>query len=159
MLWLFAVGYLPCLKFADFSHCEHCIFGKHAQTPHKKVLSSKSSQLDLVHSDVCEMPQLSLGGKKYFVSFIDDATRKVWVYPIRLKSDVLDTFRKFLAFVENHTGNKLRSLRSDNGGEYVSKAFQDFCDAKGIKRELTTPFNPSQNGVVERLNRTIQEKA
>ena len=62
----------------------HCLFGKHTQTPHEGVLSVKSSQLDLVHSDVCEMPQLSLGGKKYFVSFIDDATRKVWVYPIRL---------------------------------------------------------------------------
>ncbi|MCO5550507.1 hypothetical protein L7F22_003994 [Adiantum nelumboides] len=104
------------------------------------------------------MPQLSLGGKRCFVSFIDDATRKVWVYPLRAKSDVLDTFKKFLASVENQTGKKLRSLRSDNGGEYVSKAFIDFCAAKGIKRELTAPFNPSQNGVAERLNRTIQEK-
>ncbi|MCO5591201.1 hypothetical protein L7F22_045182 [Adiantum nelumboides] len=118
----------------------------------------ESDSLDLVHSDVCEMPQLSLGGKRYFVSFIDDATRKVWVYPLRAKSDVLDTFKKFLAFVENQTGKKLRSLRSDNEGEYVSKAFIDFCATKGIKRELTAPFNPSQNGVAERLNRTIQEK-
>ncbi|MCO5555187.1 hypothetical protein L7F22_008730 [Adiantum nelumboides] len=151
-------GYLPCLRYADFSHCEHCIYGKHTQTPHKRSLSLKSDSLDLVHSDVCEMPQLSLGGKRYFVSFIDDATRKVWVYPLRVKSDVLDTFKKFLAFVENQTGKKLRSLRSDNGREYVFKAFIDFCTAKGIKREPTAPFNPSQNGVAERLNRTIQEK-
>ncbi|MCO5611032.1 hypothetical protein L7F22_065281 [Adiantum nelumboides] len=104
------------------------------------------------------MPQLSLGEKRYFVSFINDATRKVWVYPLRAKSDVLDTFKKFLAFVENQTGKKLRSLCSDNGGEYVSKAFIAFCAAKGIKRELIAPFNPSQNGVAERLNRTIKRK-
>ena len=53
---------------------------------------------------------------------------------------------------------KAKCLRTDNGGEYVSKAFQDFCDAKGIKQELTGPYNPSQNGVVERMNRTMQEK-
>ncbi|MCO5549365.1 hypothetical protein L7F22_002836 [Adiantum nelumboides] len=87
-----------------------------------------------------------------------EALSMVWVYPLRVKSDVLDTFKKFLAFVENQTGKKLRSLGSDNGVEYVSKAFIDFCAAKGIKRELTAPFNPSQNGVAERLNRTIQEK-
>ncbi|MCO5591037.1 hypothetical protein L7F22_045013 [Adiantum nelumboides] len=65
---------------------------------------------------------------------------------------------KFLAYVENQISKKLMSLRSDNGGEYVSKVFKDSCDTKGIKRELTAPFNPSQNGVAERLNRTIQEK-
>ena len=60
--------------------------------------------------------------------------------------------------MENQSGKKLKCLRIDNGGEYVSKAFADFCNSKGIKRELTAPCNPSQNGVAERMNRTIQEK-
>ena len=60
--------------------------------------------------------------------------------------------------METQTGKKVKCLRSDNGGEYVSKLFQDFCDLKGIKRELTAPYNPPQNGVAERMNRTIQEK-
>ena len=60
--------------------------------------------------------------------------------------------------VETQTGKKVKSLRSDNGGEYVSKPFQDFCDQKGIKRELSAPCNPPQNGVAERMNQTIQEK-
>ena len=63
-----------------------------------------------------------------------------------------------MTLVETHTRKKLKCLHSDNGGEYVSKAFQDFCDAKGIRREFTDPYNPSQNGVYERMNRTIQEK-
>ena len=60
--------------------------------------------------------------------------------------------------METQTGKKVKCLRSDNGGEYVSKVFQDFCDIKGIKRELTAPYNPPQNVVSERMNRTIKEK-
>ena len=60
--------------------------------------------------------------------------------------------------METQTGKKVKSLRSDNGGEYVSKPFQDICELKGIKRELTAPYNPPQNGVAERMNRTIREK-
>ena len=128
-------GYLPYLRYADFSHCEHCIYGKHTQTPHKRSLSLKSDRLDLVHSDVCEMPQLSLGGKKYFVSFIDDATRKVWVYPIRAKSDVLDTFKKFLAF-ENQTGKKLKSCARIMVESMYQKHSLTFVLLKALKVSL-----------------------
>ena len=113
----------------------------------------------LVHSDVCgPMPVKSLGGASYFVTFIDDSTRKVWVYPLRHKDEVFSTFQKFLDFVENQSGKKLKSLRIDNGGEYISKEFQDFCAKQGMKRQLTAPYTPAQNGVVERMNRTIQER-
>ena len=151
-------GYLPLYKFADLSTCDHCIYGRQTQGPHSKHLSLKSSPMDLLHTDVCEMPQLSLGGARYMVTFIDDATRKVWAYPLRLKSEVFGIFQRFLAMVENQTNKKLKCLRSDNGGEYMSNAFQEFCDSKGIKRELPPLYNPPQNGVAERMNRTIQEK-
>ena len=55
------LGYLPCLCYADFEHCDHCIYGKHVETSHKKSLSLKSSPLELVHSDVCQMSGISLG--------------------------------------------------------------------------------------------------
>ena len=84
--------------------------------------------------------------------------KKVWAYPLKRKEQVLEVFQRFVTLVETHTGKKLKCPRLDNGGEYVSKAFQDFCDAKGIRREFTAPYNPSQNGVSERMNRTIQEK-
>ena len=67
-------------------------------------------------------------------------------------------FKTFVTLVENQSGKKVKCLRTDNGGEYVSKAFKDFCDLKGIKQELTAPYNPSQNGVAERMDRTFQEK-
>jgi transposase InsO family protein len=57
--------------------------------------------------------------------------------------------------VENQTGKKIRVLRWDNGGEYTSKEFMDFCAGEGIRRELIIPYNPQQNGVDERKNRAI----
>ena len=63
-----------------------------------------------------------------------------------------------MSSVENQSGKKVKALRSDNGGEYISKQFADFCAEKGIKREFTAPYTPAQNGVAERMNRTIQER-
>jgi hypothetical protein len=72
-----------------------------------------------MHTDVWGPAQVSsLGGSHYYVTFIDDATRKTWVYCIRQKSDVFDTFKKWKDLVENETGKSLKCLRSDNGGEY-----------------------------------------
>jgi hypothetical protein len=79
-----------------------------------------------VHIDVWgPTPVSSLGGSHYYVTFIDDATRKTWVYCIRQKSDVFDTFKKWKALVENETGKRLKCLRSYNGGDYCSKEFYD----------------------------------
>ena len=77
------------------------------------------------------MPPLSMGGHEYFVTFIDDATRKVWLYFIRRKDEVFGAFQKSVALVENETGKKLKSLRSDNGGEYSPKYFRNFVIGKG----------------------------
>jgi hypothetical protein len=72
-------------------------------------------------------------------TFIDDATRKTWVYYIRQKSDAFDTFKKWKALIENETGKILKCLRSDNGGEYCSKEFDDYYSYHGIRREKTVP--------------------
>ena len=126
-------GYLPVLSFSDFSLCEHCIYGKQTRTMHLPLNRKHVEPLELVHSDVCgPMPTKSLGGTSYFVTFIDDSTRKVWVYPLKHKDDVFSTFQKFLVLVENQSGNKLKGLRSDNGGEYVSKEFEEFYAKRGI---------------------------
>ena len=113
-----------------------------------------------MHSDVCgPMLMLSMSGVAYFVIVIDDFSHKIWVYPLRRKYKVLLVFQSFVTLVEMQTSKKVKCLSYDNNdGEYVSKPFQDFCDLKGIKRELIPPYNPPQNGVVERMNQTIQEK-
>jgi transposase InsO family protein len=91
------------------------------------------------------------------VSFIDDYSHKTWVYFLKSKDQVFSKFKEFKALIENLSERNIKILRSDNGGEYTSKEFENFFKDVGIKRELTTPYNPQQNGVAERKNRTIME--
>jgi transposase InsO family protein len=104
------------------------------------------------------MSSPSIGGKyRYYISFIDDFSRKTWIYFLKGKTseEVLRKFQEFKVLVENQSGKKIKVLRSDNGGEYTSHAFKKFCAGAGIKRELTVPYTPQQNGVSERKNRAI----
>ena len=119
-----------------------------------------SSVLELVHSDVCgPMKAESLGGARYFITFIDDYSRICYVFFLKQKSDAFEKFKEFEAQVTTMTGKKIKYLRTDNGGEYTSKQFEAFLKEKGIKHELTCPYTPQQNGVAERMNRTLQEIA
>lgn len=79
----------------------------------------------------------------------------MWIYFIAQKSQVLEKFRHFVQLVTNLTGEPILTLRTDNGGEYTSKNFQEFCSSKGIARELTPPHTPQRNGVAERRNRSL----
>ena len=101
----------------------------------------------------------SIGGCHYFVTFIDDYSRKVWVYFMKKKSEVFGHFKAFKAMVEKETGLQIKCLRSDGGGEYFSNEFNTFLDEQGIKRQFTCHYTPQQNEVVERKNRHIAEVA
>ena len=83
-------------------------------------------------------------GSHYYVTFIDDATRKTWVYCIRHKYDVFTTFKKWNDLVENGTGKTLKCTRYDNGGEYCSKEFDSYCSYNGIHREKAAPGTPQK---------------
>ena len=90
-------GYLLGFLFHDFEFCEHCVYGKQTQTPHKSKGHRREQRLALVHSDLCgPMPSLSLGGAAYFCTFIDDYSRKVWFYFLKNKNEVLSVFKTFL---------------------------------------------------------------
>jgi transposase InsO family protein len=102
---------------------------------------------------------VSLGNFFYYVIFIDDYSRKTWIYFLKAKDEVFNNFQELKALVENISGRKIKILRLDNGGEYTSNEFKDFCRETGIKRELKTPYNPQQNGVAERKNKSIVEAA
>ncbi|CAH9088439.1 unnamed protein product [Cuscuta epithymum] len=139
--------------------CDHCLAGKQHRASFARKSTKRQAKLELVHSDVCGPIEVeSNGGSKYFVTFIDDATRKTWVYMLKTKSQVFETFQKFHAMVERETERKLKSLRSDNGGEYTSHEFKNYCSQHGIRHVKTVPGTPQHNGVVERMNRTIVEK-
>jgi transposase InsO family protein len=152
---------LPDLKQIDLDFFEHCVYGKQKRVIFLRVgKEKKSERLELVHTNVWGPTQVSsLSGSHYYITFIDDATRKTWVCCIRQKSDVFDTFKKWKALVENETRKNLKCLRSDNGGEYCSKDFDDYFSYHGIHREKTVPRTPQENGVSERMNRTTMEFA
>jgi transposase InsO family protein len=105
--------------------------------------------LDIVHSNMCgPMKTTSLSGYVYYVSFIDDFSRKTWIYFLKSKGEEFRKFKEFKAHVENLSERKIKILRSDNGGEFTSYDFKTLCREVGIKRDLSTPYNPQQNGVV-----------
>ncbi|SGY12425.1 BQ5605_C011g06503 [Microbotryum silenes-dioicae] len=144
------------LECVDFT-CNACLASKAHRLPFPPSSFHASEPLALVHSDVLSFPEESFSHKRYLVTFVDDFSRKTWVYPIGHKSEVLQTFKDWLMEIENETGCRVKTLRSDNGGEYVSTAFNGFCVARGIRHELTIPYTPKQNGRAERLNRSIVE--
>ena len=100
----------------------------------------------------------TLSGSRYFVTFIDDASRKVWVYFLKRKDKVFQYFKRFHAMVEREIGKPLKCHHSDNGGEYTSNEFKNYCFEHGIKHEKTVPSTPQHNDVAKRINRTIMEK-
>lgn len=137
--------------------CEECIVSKQPRSQFPKGQSWRAKKvLELLHSDICgPIKPTSNGGKRYLITFIDDFTRKIWVYFLQKKSEALDVFKNFKARVENETEKSIKTLRTDRGGEYCSKEFESFCVENGIRRELTAAFTPQQNGVSERKNRTV----
>ena len=118
-------GKLPKLKNVHFDMCESCMMGKQKKlsflTGGRKL---KATKLDLVHINLWgPSPVASLGGSRYYITFIDDYSRKVWVYFLKNKSDVFDTFKRWKAMVKTVTSLKLKCLRSNIRGEYVVSMF------------------------------------
>jgi transposase InsO family protein len=151
-----AIRGVPSLHFLAKT-CSGCQLGKHAKTKLPKEATYHASKiLQLVHSDVCGPFKInSTRGAKYFVTFVDDYSQKIRIYFISQKSQVLEKFRHFMQLMTNSIGQTVRTLRMDNGGEYTSKAFQDFCSSRGIARELTPPHTQQRNGIAKWRNRYL----
>ena len=135
--------------------CKGCALCKYAWKPFPSSKHMSKGVLDLIHSDLSgSMSVGSVSASKYFLLFINDYSRKTWIYFLKTKDEVFGRFQEFRVPVESQTGRKIWVLRSDMGEEYTSKEFEDCCTAAGIKKELTVPYNPQQNGVAERKNGT-----
>ena len=94
----------------------------------------------------------SKGDSLYFTAFIDDYSRKIWVYHLKSKDQVLDVFKQFQALSERQTGKKLKCIRTDNGDENIGP-FDNYCKSQGIRHQKTPPKTPQLNGLAERMNR------
>ncbi|KAG8474588.1 hypothetical protein CXB51_031227 [Gossypium anomalum] len=115
--------------------------------------------LEYIHSDLWGPSRVpSRGGANYMLTFIDDFSRKVWAFFLKQKSDVFSVFKSWKIMIEKQTGKQIKYLRTDNGLEFCSDEFNRLCKSEGIVRHLTVRHTPQQNGVAERMNRTIMEK-
>jgi transposase InsO family protein len=97
--------------------------------------------------------------ERYFMLLVDDYTRMIVVCFLKNKSKAFKNFKIYKEMVENEMDSRIKCLRSDNGGEFTSKEFMDYCNNHGIKRQFFVARTPQRNGVVERKNRTVEEMA
>jgi transposase InsO family protein len=91
--------------------------------------------------------ELTKGGKRYFMTFIDDCTKFCYVYLLKSKDEALRYFKIYKAEVENQLERKIKRLFSERGGEYFSNDFFEFCAEHGIIHERTPPYSPQSNGL------------
>ena len=109
-----------------------------------------SDLLGLIHTDVCgPLSILARGDYSYFVTFTDDFSRYGYVYLMRHKSETFEKFKGFKHEVQNQLGKRIKAIRSDRGGKYLSLEFDDYLKECGIVSQLTPPGTPQWNGVFE----------
>uniref|UniRef100_A0AAG5DV13 Retrovirus-related Pol polyprotein from transposon TNT 1-94 n=1 Tax=Anopheles atroparvus TaxID=41427 RepID=A0AAG5DV13_ANOAO len=141
--------------------CEVCISCKMQRIPFPKSSDNiilTTSVLDLIHTDVCgPMRTATLGGKRYFLTFIDDFSKYTVVFLLKQKSETLNCLKEYVELIRNKFGKKPKVLRSDNGGEYVGKEFKEYLKNNGIVGQFSSPYSPQQNGTAERKNRYLVE--
>ena len=147
---------LPKFKLDPSHKCEICVESKLTRTSFQSIERS-SEPLELIHSDICDMKFIQTrGGKKYFLTLIDDCIRYCYVYLLRSKDQALEMFQHFKNEVENQLDKKIKVIRSNRGSEYEAP-FGDFCSQNGIIHQTIAPYSPQQNVVAERKNRTLKE--
>ncbi|CAI7847496.1 unnamed protein product [Closterium sp. NIES-53] len=141
--------------------CPTCLETKFTKFPFSSGTGPAKAPLALVHMDVVGPTRApSLSGSRYFLTIVDDHTRAVWVYPLKTKGEVAAAvLKEWMPRAQRESGHKVKVIRTNNGGEFIGADFGSVLKKKGIQHQLTVPYNPQQNGVAERFNRTLQEGA
>ncbi|GJY91399.1 retrotransposon protein, putative, ty1-copia subclass [Tanacetum coccineum] len=140
-------GLLNSTDLRAFEKCIPCMSGKMARKPYTHQVERAKDLLGLIHTDVCGPFKItSRQGASYFVTFTDDFSRYGYVYLLKHKHEVFETFKVFQKEVENQLGKTIKSLRSDRGGEYMSQEFLDHLKDHGIIAHRTPPYTPQHNG-------------
>ncbi|KAK9052683.1 hypothetical protein SSX86_029313 [Deinandra increscens subsp. villosa] len=153
---LIKLNHIPASAIEPNSKCKTCVEAKQTRSSFKSI-ERKTKPLDMIHTDVCDLKSVpTRGGNKYFITFIDDSTRYCYVYLLKSKDEAIDKFVLYKTEVENQLNKKIKVIRSDRGGEYVSP-FAEVCAQNCIIHECTAPYSPQQNGIAERKNRTLKE--
>ena len=144
------------------SPCDPCKLGKLTRPPHPAVAFSHNTTyaLELVVMDLAgPVRPSSLGGASFFLGILDVFTRHSWVITIQKKSEATAKILEWKGVAEGQSKTKLLKLRTDNGGEFISAAFRPSMALLGVELQTTPPRSPESNGMTERWNRTVQDKA
>ena len=148
---------IPKLSLENHGKCESCVESKTTKKSCKSV-ERESNLLSLIHNDLGNLKNtMTRGGKRFYITFIDDYSRYTRVYLLRNKDEARDVFIKYINEVENQLSKKIKRLRTDRGGEYESNPFNSFYEDHGIVHKTTSPYSPESNGVAERKNRNLKE--
>lgn len=142
----------------SMTDCTTCILGKQTETHCRDPRPRCDGIFDLVHTDLAgPMNPIGQGGFQFVMMFTDDCSSAHFVYFLKHKSDAVTALKQFIA--DTNAVGKIKALRSDNGGEFISKEFQMVLRDNQIRHETSAPHSPHQNGVAERQWRTIFEMA
>ena len=144
----------------NIDKCDVCILSKQCILPYNQSNDRRSKRpLQLVHTDLVHVDKNGKHGERYILTFIDDFSNFKAAYCLNNKSDVLDTFKEYVAYVESISQYQVNSIRCDNGSEYINTNFKEFCRSRSIHIAVVDPYSPQLNSVAERNNRTILDKA
>jgi len=142
----------------DFMKCRICLENKMHNLPFDNKRTRAKDLLEIVHSDVNGPHRcFGYGGEKYFVSFIDDYSKLAKTYIVKSKAEVNQCFEDYINLAENKTGKRIKTLRCDNGKEYLNQEIYKLCRQKGITMSLCPSYTHELNGTAERFNRTIMD--
>ncbi|CAI7801515.1 unnamed protein product, partial [Closterium sp. NIES-54] len=140
--------------------CPTCMQAKFTRYPFSSSEGTAKAPLDEVVMDVVGPLKPGAAGSEYFLTIVDVYTRMTWVYVLSKKSDVAETVKTdWLPMVERQQDRLVKAIRTDQGGEFLSKEFSLWLKKNGIRHFLTMPYSPAMNGIAERANRTITETA
>jgi hypothetical protein len=152
---------VPKKKFELEDRCVPCLKGKQQKKPHKlKTQNSIAAPFELLHMDLFGPVNVrSRGGMYYCLVVTDDYSRFSWVFFLATKDETTEILINFFTEAENLYNTKIKRIRSDNGTEFKNSVMDVFCLSKGIQHQFSAPYEPQQNGVAERKNRTLIETA
>ena len=150
-----SLGLINNIDYLGLSKCQICATSKLTKKT-CGLMSIETKLLELIQLDLGDLKQtMTIGDKKFYVTFIDDYSKFTRVYLLRNKDEAFDMFLSYKVEVENQLHRKIKRIRFDRGGEYIP--LNDYCEREGIIHEVTPPYSLESNGVVERKNMTLKE--
>jgi len=135
--------------------CLDCKISKLKRKPHNRETPKATLPLEVIHSDVIGPLQRSYTNKRYILTFIDEFTRKSWIFLLESKAEIPKTIINFFIYLNNQFNHTIKFFRTDRGTEYFNKKVLSYCKENGIVKTSSPPYNPQNNGIAERFNYSL----